>query len=321
MKFMKRALLVGIDDYDHMNGLDGCVNDVNALLPLLSRNEDDSPNFNCQTRTSAGQRVERRNLLAAIDTLLAPGADVALFYFAGHGAGVENDVILVSQDGDNHDLGVSLSSILGKVQASPGVREVLIILDCCFSGGAGGVPQIGGDVAALRSGVSILSASRADQPAAETAEGRGAFSTYLCGALEGGAADVLGKITIAEVYAYLSESFGPWDQRPTFKANVDRLHELRLCSPAVPFPELRRLPEFFIQRDAELPLDPSYEPDAEPDHPEHEAVFAILQKCRAAKLVEPVGEEHMYYAAMNSAACRLTPLGRLYWWMAQQGRL
>jgi hypothetical protein len=54
-------------------------------------------------------------------------------------------------------------------------------------------------------------------------------------------------------------------------------------------------------------LDRSFESTAEPSHPEHEAIFAILQKCRAAKLVEPVGEQHMYYAAMNSKSCRLTP--------------
>jgi hypothetical protein len=71
----------------------------------------------------------------------------------------------------------------------------------------------------------------------------------------------------------------------------------------------------------ELPLAPSYEPTALPRDAEHEATFAILQKCRAAKLVEPVGEEHMYYAAMNSKSCRLTPLGKLYWSMAKQGRI
>ena len=106
-----------------------------------------------------------------------------------------------------------------------------------------------------------------------------------------------------------------------FKANVDRLHELRRSSPAVPFPELRRLVEFFETQDSEIPLDTTYEPTAEPSHPEHEAVFEILQHCRAAKLVEPVGEEHMYYAAMNNKSCRLTPLGRLYWSMANQGRI
>lgn len=319
---MKRALLVGIDSYDHFGGLAGCVNDVNALTPLLTRNEDDSPNFDCHALTSDNARIDRRTLLESLDALLAPGADVALFYFAGHGDPAANDVVLVTQDGVNAEPGVALSAVLGKVQQSP-VREVIIVLDCCFAGGAGGVPQLGNAVAAIRDGVTILAAARSDQPAAETQDGRGKFSFYLCGALDGGAADVLGKITLAGVYAYLSESFGPWDQRPTFKANVDRLHELRTCSPAVPVNELRRLPEFFPEPDRDFPLDPSYEPDAGPEHehPEHEAIFAILQRCVAAKLVRPVGAEHMYFAAMQSQACRLTPLGKHYRRLAAQGRL
>jgi hypothetical protein len=318
---MKRALLVGIDKYECLTPLSGCVNDVNALMPLLARNDDDSPNFDCVTTTSADEMpVSRRNLLDSLDALLNPGADIALFYFAGHGKQVNNDVVLVSQDGRGSDLGVSMSEVLAKVQRSR-VPEVSIILDCCFAGIAGGIPQLGTDAAALRSGVSILTSSRGDEVSVETPEGRGLFSTYLCGALEGGAADVLGKITIAGVYAYLTESFGSWNQRPMFKANVDRLHELRRSSPAVPFPELRRLVEFFETQDSEIPLDTTYEPTAEPSHPEHEAVFEILQHCRAAKLVEPVGEQHMYYAAMNDKSCRLTPLGRLYWSMARQGRI
>ena len=167
----------------------------------------------------------------------------------------------------------------------------------------------------------MLTASRADQPSAETPAGRGLFSAYLGGALDGGAADVLGKVTMAGLYAYLTESFGAWEQRPTFKANIDRLHELRLCGPAVPLDELRRLPQLFVSPDAELPLDPSYEPTVEPHNDQHEADFALLQHCRAAKLVEPVDAEHLYFAAMNCTACRLTPLGRHYRHMADQGRL
>jgi hypothetical protein len=317
---MKRALLVGIDTYDTVNNLSGCVNDVNALKPLLSRNQDNSPNFSCQERTSDIHRIERGSLLEDIDALLAPGADVALFYFAGHGSGEKNDVVLITQDSTRNEQGVALSTILGKVNNSL-IREIIIILDCCFSGGAGGVPQLGGDNAVLRHGVVLLTASRSDQPSAETPGGQGLFSSYLCGALDSGAADVLGKVTLAGIYAYLSESFGPWDQRPTFKANVDRLSELRQCSPAVPIDDLRQLPELFPDPHYQFPLDPSYEPDAKPPHPEHEAVFAMLQRCRAAKLVEPVDEEHMYFAAMNSTACRLTPLGMHYWDLARQERL
>ena len=59
---MKRALLVGIDDYDRFGGLNGCVKDVDALEGLLSRNEDNSPNFDCQKRTSLTGGVTRDEL-------------------------------------------------------------------------------------------------------------------------------------------------------------------------------------------------------------------------------------------------------------------
>jgi hypothetical protein len=317
---MKRALLVGIDEYDQFQGLDGCVNDVDAIEPLLSRNEDSCPNFDSQKRTSATGGVTRDAILGDLDLLLGGGADVALLYFAGHGAGTGTDVALVTEDGTPATPGIAFSEVLAKV-AESSVREVILILDCCFSGAAGGIPQLASSATALRDGVSILAASRGDQTAVETTNGRGLFSSLLGGALEGGAADVMGKVTIAGLYAYLDESFGAWDQRPAFKANVDRLHELRSCTPAVPLTELRQIAELFSSADHLFPLDPSYEPDAEPGNSEHERVFSTLQKYRAAKLLEPVDADHMYFAAMESKACRLTPLGMHYWRVATDGRL
>src|SRR5207248_8017592 len=143
-----------------------------------------------------------------------------------------------------------------------------------------GVPQLGIPDAALRSGTSILAASRGDQTAAETSAGRGLFSTFVGGALDGGAADVLGKVTVAGLYSYLDESFGAWDQRPTFKANVDRLHIIRACNPPIPLHQLRRINEFFPNADYIFPLDPSYEPTEQPSDPEHEEIFDILQRYR-----------------------------------------
>ena len=35
----------------------------------------------------------------------------------------------------------------------------------------------------------------------------------------------------------------------------------------------------------------------------------------------PVGEEHMYFAAMNSKACRLTALGSQCWRLANEKKL
>ncbi|MBA3288831.1 MAG: caspase family protein [Acidimicrobiia bacterium] len=316
---MKRALLIGIDEYDNVRPLAGCVNDVTAVRPLLARNDDDSPNFECQLLTGPPGRVGRPALLQALADLFAPGADVALLYFAGHGINTGNDVTLVTTDGVEHAWGVGFSEVMGQVTGSK-VPEVLIVLDCCYSGAAAGVPQLGAAHAVLRDGVSILTASRSDQPAVEV-RARGVFSQALCGALEGGAADVLGKVTLAGLYAYLSESFGAFSPRPTFKSNVDRLRDLRHCRPWVAPAELRRLPELFALVDAELPLDPSYEPTAGLGDAAHEADFKLLQRCRGARLVEPVGVEHLYFAAMQSLPCRLTPLGRHYWRMASDGRL
>ena len=313
---VNRALLVGIDDYRHHRALSGCVADAAALVRLLARHEDGTPNFAC--RTALGT-VLREDLLSALDSLLAPGADFALLYFAGHGSSAHGDVALVTTDGRGSTPGVLFREVLDRVAASP-VKEVVVILDCCFSGGAGTVALLDRSAAVLRPGFSILTASRGDQVSLESA-GRGLFSSYLEAALDGGAADVLGHITVAGVYAFLSESFGAWDQRPTFKANVERLHDLRRCRPAVPPETLRALTDWFPTPHHVFPLDPSYEPETPPSHPAHEAVFAQLQACRASKLIEPVGRRHLYHAAVESAGCRLTPLGRHYWHLSDRGYL
>lgn len=46
---------------------------------------------------------------------------------------------------------------------------------------------------------------------------------------------------------------------------------------------------------------------------EHEAIFSILQRYVKLNLVIPVGEEHMYYAAIHHKSCKLTAQGQHYW--------
>lgn len=313
---LNRALLVGIDEYRHARGLAGCAADAQALARLLARHEDGTRNFDCRTATGT---VLRDELLIALDRLLAPGADFALFYFAGHGVAAYGDVALGTTDGSEPTLGVAFREVLERISRSS-IREVVVILDCCFSGGAGTLALLDSSAAVLRPGFSILTASRGDQVSWE-GDGRGQFSVFLEAALDGGAADVLGQVTVASVYAFLSESFGAWDQRPTFKANVERLHPLRHCRPAVDIETLRALVKWFPTPYHVYRLDPSYEPEALPRNPEHEAIFARLQACRSAKLVEPVGHQHLYYAAVESGGCRLTALGRHYWHLSERGYL
>lgn len=316
---MRRALVVGIDDYPSAP-LAGCVNDARAMSDLLARHEDGSPNFDVQTLTAPSSQVTKAVLRAKIDELLKKPADVALFYYSGHGT--ENNLggYLVTQDAKAYDEGVPLTDLLTLINQATKVREVVVLLDSCHSGALGNVPAIDNDKANIREGVSILTASRSSEAAFETG-GMGLFTSLVVGALEGGAADVLGQITVASTYAYVDESLGSWHQRPLFKSHVSTLISLRNTKPAVPYDILRKLPEWFPELDSEFMLDPSYEPLEKPAHKEHEEVFGHLQKCRAAKLVEPVGEDHMYFAAINSKNCRLTALGRHYWRLANDGRI
>lgn len=140
---MKRALLVGIDHYGHGNDLTGCVNDTEALLPLIEYNQDSSRNFDCrQLLAPVGSGVVTRDeLLDHVGALVAPGASFALLYFAGHGLASNGDVTLVTTDGRGSLPGVRFSEVLELIKASS-VSEIVVILDCCFSGGAGTVPVL-----------------------------------------------------------------------------------------------------------------------------------------------------------------------------------
>jgi hypothetical protein len=316
----KRALLIGVDSYEYLPALTGCVNDVLALHKLLSEHANGDGNFDCRAYSGHRDTVSRGTLLKGVDKLLEPGADVALLYFAGHGMPANQDVVLAPQEAMTAHDGVSLSTVLGKVQESP-ISEIFIILDCCFSGGAGRVPQLGANVAALREGLALLTASRADQAAAETPEGRGLFSSRLCGALQGGAADALGEVTLAGVYAYLAESFGSWEQQLTFKANLLRLSTLRRCEATLSRADLRTIVRLFRTADSVFPLDKSYEFTCAEFIAKHGEILELLQKGRAARIIEPVGTPHLYFACKNETGCRLTPLGEHYWYLGQNRRI
>jgi hypothetical protein len=316
---MRRALLVGIDDYPSAP-LSGCVNDARAMERLLCRHDDGRVNFDTQLLTSDREAVTRSRLREAIENLFADPADVALLYFSGHGT--ENDLggYLVTSDASVYDEGVSLGDVLARANRAANIKEAAIIIDSCHSGWLGAVPGVDNMHATLREGLSILSASRSSQSSLEHGA-RGVFTELVCSALDGGAADILGNVSVASVYAYVDQAFGAWDQRPLFKSHVSRMLSLRSARPAIDIAILRRLPEWFGSVDAEFYLSPRHEHTAEPHDSDAESTFRSLQRCNRVKLVEPINEEDMYYAAINSRGCRLTALGRFYWKLANDGRI
>ena len=82
---MRKALIVGIDHYDHIGNLGGCVNDAHSVKAALERNADGTLNFPAPqvlTGTSASQTVSKKNLKAAVRELFADDSEIALFYFS-----------------------------------------------------------------------------------------------------------------------------------------------------------------------------------------------------------------------------------------------
>jgi hypothetical protein len=143
-------------------------------------------------------------------------------------------------------------------------------------------------------------------------------------AMEGGAADLNGHITTAGIYAYIDKAMGQCGQRPVFKTNISEFVSLRKVKPQVPETILNNLTVLFPDDPGKpLSLDPSFEYTNDPDEKhelkipyadkENVARFEQLQKLEGVGLVVPVGEKHMYWAAMNNKACKLTPLGQHYW--------
>jgi hypothetical protein len=290
------------------------VNDARSVAGLLARNADGSPNFDVRLETSP---LAKGKLKEIIKSFFEAEDAVSLFYFAGHGFLNEYGGYIVTPDYSKYDEGISMSEILTIVNSSESKAiDKIVILDCCHSGDMGRKPDISPDTVHIGKGVTILSASGPHEAAAEV-NGHGVFTNLLLAALDGGAADLRGKITPGGIYAYIDVGMGPFGQRPSLKSNITRFVTLRAVEPPIPQTTLRKLTDYFDTPDTEFPLDPSYEYTAKEVVPAHTVIFQDLQKCERVGLVVPVGEQFMYYAAINSTSCKLTALGKHYWLLAK----
>jgi replicative superfamily II helicase len=166
--------------------------------------------------------------------------------YSGHGSDTHE---LITYDADRDDLAstcLSLDELTELVSAIP-ARQLVVILDCCFSGGAGAkvlrasrVPRGAGGGVPLSTqallerlagqGRLILTASTGDQPAWENPRyGHGLLTYHLLQALQGGG-DVVrdGKVSLYELLGYVTRSVigdasGNYGarQHPTLRGRMD----------------------------------------------------------------------------------------------------
>lgn len=150
---MRRALLVGIDDYPAAP-LAGCVADAEAIAGVLRTNVDGSPNFDCQLLTAPSSTITRSVLRKKISELFQQRTDLALLYFSGHGTDNNLGGYLVTPDAATYDEGVAMAEVLTLAHKSR-IAEIVIILDCCSSGAFGSLPTVDNEAATLREGISV----------------------------------------------------------------------------------------------------------------------------------------------------------------------
>ena len=328
---MRKALIVGINNYDSGTQLKGCENDAAVVTEVLGFHSDGRRNFIIIKPEKEEVIKTKEGLFEEIRTLFEGNTEieVALLYFSEHGGYDEssNDGQIFTSDCEP----ILMRDILTVVNNSK-CRNRIVILDCCYAGAMGNIASI----AALKEGVTILSASKSDEPSLDGSE-HGVFTSLLLDALNGGAADLTGHVTVGGVYAYIDKALGPCGQRPVFKTNTAQFLPLREATPPIDREVLRKLSIYFPNSTDNYQLDPSFEftnikdsvhRNQEPYAVENNvAIFKDLQALNRVGLVSPncddllAEEQHMYFAAMESKSCKLTTIGRFYWQLARDNKI
>jgi uncharacterized caspase-like protein len=198
-----------------------------------------------------------RDLKWALGTFLARSAkkeDLILIFFAGHGApevdprGAEPDGLakyLVPSDADPNDLYSTalpmdeFQTIFDRIEA----ERVVVFLDACYSGAAGGrtfasrrtraarVDEVFLDRLTRSKGRAIITASQASEVSLEVPElGHGLFTHFLVQGLRGAAdLDRDGIVSLQEVYQYLEQQVSQksramgGNQHPVMKGELEGL--------------------------------------------------------------------------------------------------
>ena len=317
---MRKGLIVGVNYYENCLSLNGCVADAISVKEALERNANGTLNFSIQTvlADSDSSKISRGQLKEKIRDLFDGDSDIALFYYAGHGYIEDTGGYLVTSEATNGDDGLALAEIMTIANESK-AKNKMIILDSCHAGIVAS-SLINNDFAQISEGMTILTACGKTQYATER-NGHGVFTSLLVDALLGGASNLVGDITPGGIYAHIDQALGPWEQRPVFKTNVKSFISLRRNIPPISLGDLQEITKIFTNNVDEFKLNPSFEPTEDSYVEANGKQFKILQNYVRVNLVRPIGAEHMYYAAINSKACKLTTLGVHYWNLVKNNRI
>ncbi|MCI0456477.1 MAG: protein kinase [Gemmataceae bacterium] len=224
------ALVVGIGDYLHGEQIDPlrfAAADAQAVARALANPDIGAfPPQGVELLTD--QQARRDDLVSRLSNWLpaqSAGAELALIYFAGHGAvkkiGPRKDGYLLPHDADPNDLvtrGVAMRDVAHWIKAIE-AKAVVVCLDCCHAGGL--LPRHAGATrsnarhlalspAAFRplegQGRILIASCHEGQVSFESAQlGHGLFTHHLLEGMTGRAdLDGDGKVGVAELFEYVA---------------------------------------------------------------------------------------------------------------------
>ena len=226
------ALIVGINQYQSLPGLNAPANDAEAVAGRLQTQGEFRvhrlPEVIKKGRPVVGFRnkVTTQMLEESLIQLFKPkGKNIpttALFYFSGHGlqreAGVQEGYLATSDtDPNKGNFGIPLNWLRRLLQQSP-VRQVVVILDCCHSGSLLAFSEA--DPGA-RAGIDrlFMAASREYESAYESIEGKhSVFTQALLAGLDPNKLSG-GKVSNYSLTEHVSQSLRGEIQQPLFESS------------------------------------------------------------------------------------------------------
>ena len=229
-KGRRRALIIGISDYEHLLGRDDdpdgkekaydlryADRDALAVSKLLEE-ELGYDSVTCLTESKATKDSVSR----AISRLKRESRplDSLFVFFSGHGFRDRNRSYFMPWDAELNKLkydGIRLEDIIGDLEASPAQHKFLV-LDCCHSGGAGGkaMPRASFSSTQLKQfggkGLYILTSCTTEQESWEDETSKqGYFTRFFLEGIQKGNADKSrwgnrdGLLSGEELYLYIYE--------------------------------------------------------------------------------------------------------------------
>lgn len=244
-KIKKKALIVGISDYEFLTPLEFCRNDGEEMLKVLK-----SQGFEVQSLIGRVEhnKIKKKTALFFDDEDITP-SDILLFYYSGHGVpdyDYEDHYLAPSRlDPDKPYLEGYSFDEFGKSVGRTSSKRIVIILDCCYSGaatlggkgvklqskGAGSQNKAAGIGAkaikkkantGIGEGTYLLAACQGSQEAINTKKAdHSLFTYYLLAGLRGDkrAIDQEGNVTPDRLSEYVFEEIMslPFKERPKQK--------------------------------------------------------------------------------------------------------